>query len=454
MSQPKAFTDLRETPLHAIDTPAAWEAYYAAMSPWLEDTDADIRHSAVERLCTAIFWSEGSWEDDWASQVPRVEWFIGRVDEVAQTYPAIIGAFLFQMRFSYPKGLASAPMENWLGGLIRRDHPYKNMARGTLLVNAKPVRNEAGGIDETSEAERIKALFPLLDDSSDYVRACAAYAIGAVSDEAGMTLPELFAYMGKIELTRPGIAGAFWTGGEFDWCEPEELEGVKPITWMMDLLENRAAYTPAHHVFNDIAFHLHEISAGSPDTVRRMIKGGELDLALETACEIRGRVEGMEAVLMELGAIESCGHAPLTQAWAHLAQYYAVLHPDADSDTVKRSEGWEGRANGFAIRYGAPDNWSEAVILHPLAGETAFTAKAAWAMIDSLVPPETRGALEYNFLDFDKTMPPKPYVLGNSVLHQFGNHIRIDLLTLGASDDMTEQQIQRIDIYAPRLNQF
>lgn len=72
--------------------------------------------------------------------------------------------------------------------------------------------------------------------------------------------------------------------------------------------------------FNGIAFHLHELCCLSPVMVRRMMAGGHGALALTTATEIAGMVEGMQPVLEAL-ARES-DPATAQAAARHLERHY------------------------------------------------------------------------------------------------------------------------------------
>jgi hypothetical protein len=117
----------------------------------------------------------------------------------------------------------------------------------------------------------------LLDDASDYVRACAAKMLGEFCDsDTNPSAEELFAIIKPKEIARPGIAGPFWVGRQYEQSGTPDI-----VEWMMDILEKRQGNEPAQMPFNGIDFHLHELCDGSVDVIERILNGGHKWLALQ-----------------------------------------------------------------------------------------------------------------------------------------------------------------------------
>lgn len=313
---PAAFWALRETPLHEM-TPALWQDYYPAMAPWLYDADAQIRDCAIERLMTAVFWSE-FWRGpqhatrDEAAKA-RLAWLLSEIERAHAIHPDIIPRFLVGLRYQGDDEPYTTPLLAWLDSLDgKQSHSIDaGLLQGTRLMvsrNSKTLRTD------------LTQHMALLDHPSDYVRGCAAYLLGNVCDEE--TEPDkntLFHIVGAKERARPGIAGPFWSP-QHTALDAAEWQHV--TQWMLDLLEQRKGAPPwlPFMPFNDIEFHLHELCCRSPEHKWRILRGGHAALALMTATEIAGRVEGVEPVLRSLA--EHTDPRIAAAASRHLAAHY------------------------------------------------------------------------------------------------------------------------------------
>jgi hypothetical protein len=101
------------------------------------------------------------------------------------------------------------------------------------------------------------------------------------------------------ELSRPGVAGPFWSSRYHGMCDVDLRASA---LWMLDLLERRHGPAPAAMPYNDIEFYLHEICCFAPDLMERMLRGGFVLLALETATEVATAVDGVKPILEILAA--------------------------------------------------------------------------------------------------------------------------------------------------------
>ncbi len=314
---PRAFWELRETPLHAM-TPAQWQAYYPAMTPWLQSADPQIRECAVERLMMAVFRAEHSYipaADPRTGQArARTAWLLGEIERAHDLHQDILPSFLRGLKYHGDDEPFRTPLLAWLDDLTRAPRPGvdADLVQGTRLLVAGSSSNVTCRIEEW---------LALLDHRSDYVRGCAAYQLGNFcDDETVPTAPALFAIIGSKEIDRPGIAGPFWTPQQHDI---DDATWQHVTQWMLDLLERRKGAPPPLPImpFNDIEFYLHELCCSSPELMRRMLRGGHVGLALMTATEVNGRVDGVEPVLQALAA-----HAEpeiAVRARNHLAAHYS-----------------------------------------------------------------------------------------------------------------------------------
>jgi hypothetical protein len=317
----RAFWILRDTPLHALSD-AEWQAYYPAMAPWLRHDNPEIRASAVERLTMAVLSAEFSGSPAQATRrgdaKDRLAWLLAEIEQAHIAQADVITQFLFGLRYHGYSEPFRTPLLAWLASIARGSptdgpqHVDAGLIEGTRLMLAG-----AGADVDVAMNEWLA----LLDHPSDYVRGCAAYQLGNVSDED--TVPDrqtVFGIVGDKERDRPGIAGPFWSPQYHDM---DDTKWQYATQWMLDLLEQRRGPAPplGEMPFNDIEFYLHELCCFSPDLMWRMLRGGHVALALMTATELNQRVEGVQPVLEALAS-----HAePSIAAGAQrqLAAYYS-----------------------------------------------------------------------------------------------------------------------------------
>jgi len=433
MKTRQTFLDLRKDVLDYTTT-AEWDAYYARMIPWLLHADADIRAMCIERLTTCVFWAEGSGPLDQRPplehMVKRTKWFLSEIETAHEKYDDVIPNLLSEMRFNWPYEDAQRATNAWLEKLLKhpRDKVRADVVEGIALINSD--MNDAV----------LARCFELLDDPSDYLRACAARCLsGLEPDETGHSEADLFALIQAKDIERPGIAGPFWSEWHFS---PEHVE-IDPAAWMMEILENRKGPEP-EIPFNGIDFYLHEICDFSPETVQKMMKLGHVGLAVETATEHHGFIADMEPILIELG--HNSDKSISDRAYLWLACHYNVVHPKASSDLIRRTNAASDRYSSIAIRYGTPPRSRDRLIIY--VTETGLTDDEAWEIINAIQPASARGEPVHPFgspFDFEV-----PYKVGDKYLWHFSDGTQIEFKgTDGARPLWTW-----ISLYAPDLDQF
>jgi hypothetical protein len=314
---PPDFAALREMPLHTL-WGAAWSIYYTSMAKWLRHERVDVRAGAVERLMMATFRAEFGGTPRGASEVARAQerlaWLIGEIEHSHLVHGETVSEFLRGLRYHGNTEPYRTPLLAWMDKLAceRPANVDVGLIAGTRILVAGRGDDVAAGMPEWLK---------LLEHSSDYVRACAAYQLGQFSDEE--TMPdraELFSLIGGKERDRPGIAGPFWAPQYSGGIDLGKEQAEQATVWMLDLLEQRKGSVPADMPFNDIAFYLHELCCFSPDHIWRMLRGGHTALALMTATEINDRVDGVEPILEVLALDADPGIA--VRARNHLGAHY------------------------------------------------------------------------------------------------------------------------------------
>jgi hypothetical protein len=326
-----AIEALIETQLHKISGPAAWDRYYAEMAPWLTDQDASRRQRCLERLTMAVLWGEpssGRQQSNKEGMTPhdaaaRFSWLLRMIDEASATHQDTIPNFFGELRFKDTEPPLTPALLDWLQGLRANPRPgvIDEDVEGTLLLRER---------HDEDDPVAVARLIALLDHASDYVPACAARKLSgmyAAASEARM----VFALIKDKDIARPGVAGPYWS--EWQFVDRDHLP-VDPLDWMMDILERRVGPEPDDPPFNGIDFHLRELCSASPETVQRMLDGGYVRLAIETATEIRGVVAGMKPMLLGLAADpdDHMSHRAAT----HLARYYRTLQTGPQRHPIRR----------------------------------------------------------------------------------------------------------------------
>jgi hypothetical protein len=309
-----AFWALRETRLHLLSD-VEMGAFRSAMVPWLGYGDAAIREAALERLMMATFRMDyrpdGGRPQREREAIAHLEWLLGEIEGAHAIHDDVVPQFLRGLRYHGDSEPFRTPMLAWLAqrapGLIAE------CDTGLLAGTALLIDGVGGNDFEAKFANWIV----LLDDRSDYVRACAARLLGGTSDEDTVpTQAALFEIIGEKEIARPGVAGPFWSDR---YHSP--FDSVVIGNWMMNLLEQRSGDVPADLPTNDIDFYLHEICSHAPEMMMRMMRGGFDELAVMTATEMHERIEGVQPILEALARHEDARIA--AAAKFHLANYYA-----------------------------------------------------------------------------------------------------------------------------------
>jgi hypothetical protein len=221
-----------------------------------------------------------------------------------------------------------------------------------------------------------------------------------------------------------------------------ESAPVDPIAWMMDILERRSGPEPTDMPFNGIDFYLHEICDSSPDTVSRMIKGGHLHLAIETATELQCEVSGMAAILRELA--DRTERDISIRAQIHLARFYRERYP-AHVSFIAHQPNWSEGAELFVI-FARDFTQVSSVVVNPIEQSAEFDDRVAWSLIDRAMPPGLRGELAFHPLESERHHPPKPFALRDRLLCCFSSGAYIEL-----HGNVEQAKWKRIEISSGRL---
>jgi hypothetical protein len=431
-----SFTDLRALHLHELDE-AAWQEYYPAMASFLTDVDPATRSSAVEQLKRAVFSDEENAERqarregrDWElNREARFAWFRTEIESAHSRFDDIIPAFLKGLSVRGEDWPLMTPLRAWLSAMLAV--PPSGVAHDK--VEAALLRTRSFDVDSPEDKAQ---LITLLDHPSNGVRACAAHHLSDfAADDIG-----LFDLIKQKELVRPGIAGPFWTEFHFD----SQYRPIDPIPWMMDILEQRAGPEPSLEDmgYNGIDFYLHEVCDGSPETIRRMIDGGHIELAIETACEMLCVMPGMEPILIELG--HHANPEIARRARLQLATFYRVLHPALTDGSIRHWRDWAAEAEMFSVHWGENQAlWF--IVLYPRSNDL-FDDATAWALIDHALPPDLRGPTVRHMLDWKKDDPPGAYDTPTSRMMQFASGANLTL-----DGDVKTECWHRIDIGGAKL---
>lgn len=432
-STPVSPQELLKAPLHAFG-PEDWVNWYPRVAKLLEADDAGNRAAAVERLAMAVFRAESpsphSTPDEARRQ--RLDWLTDLIESAAQRHPEVLTLFLGQLRYHGDDREFADALLAWLHALQEKQSP------GPQQDHIEAAKILIGGLAPWTGS----ILPPLLDHPSDHVRACAACVLGrsgqGFDEEDDHSDRAFFTALTEKEIERPGIAGPYWSGTGLMYGDWHELD-FDVVEWMLDIIERRRGPEPENMPFNGIDFHIHELAAGDPQAVRRMIAAGRLDLAVMTATELQSRVEVMIPVLSELSEIDDQRIA--AQAQIHLTHFYGILHHRTDPERIRCLENWQEGACAFVIRYGEPRRDNGQLVIFPTR-DGGFSDDEATAIIDQAISPDLRGKLQRHYLAAYNA-EPAPYRLGGDELRSYASGANIKLV---GSDDRPGWQ--RIDISA------
>jgi hypothetical protein len=270
----------------------------------------------------------------------------------------------------------------------------------------------------TAPNARHERLIALLDHPSSRVRAEAACTLRDFDDDQ----IALFDLIKEKELLRPGLAGPFWSKFHMDDWRRSPIDAV---AWMLDILEHRSGPEPSldEMGYVGIDFYLHELCSTMPEAMRRMIDGGHIELATETACEMHEVITGMEPLLIELGHHTDGRIA--RRARLQLAMFYRVLHPAIADGSIRHWPEWDGQAEAFSFHWGENRAlWF--IVLYPRTGPD-FDNATAWALIDRALPPDLRGPTVRHLLDWKKDELPGAFDMPHSRMVQFASGAHVTL---------------------------
>lgn len=191
----------------------------------------------------------------------------------------------------------------------------------------------------------------------------------------------------------------------------------------MEIFEKRQGPEPSDMPFNGVDFYLHELCDGSLNAIQRMLKGGHKALALQTATETQGIVEGMKDILLELGQDADPEFA--RAAWEHLARYYHCLHPKAQHcAAIQPYPQWAPGVDAFVIRQGSEDSFRDLMVIYPESEQSPIDDNKAWELIDRSLPPALRGEASQNSLDPSVVGPVR---LGSKLYYEFASGAMVTL---------------------------
>lgn len=258
-----AFWLLRESRFD-FQSGAEWDAYYAKMAPHTEHDNFRIRDSAIERLCMAVFRSEPMRapyrERDFDAMLKRALWLRGVIEAAAARHADVKSAVVGHMRYHGDDEPFAPMVVNWFRDWLdeETDAELRDQIRGVIVLHEP---------QEDSQSS-LAHLIALLDDPSDYVRACAAKMLGECPERL-MPPTEIFGLIAAKDIARPGVAGPFWSARR--WTNDGAPD---PAEWMLNILARRSGPEPDNLPFNGVDFHLHELCDHSPRQVARMIDLG------------------------------------------------------------------------------------------------------------------------------------------------------------------------------------
>ncbi|KQT47944.1 hypothetical protein ASG47_06025 [Devosia sp. Leaf420] len=417
-----ATSSLLKAPLHQFEA-KDWPEWYEGVAALVESDDAETRAAAIERLSMAVFWSEHAQVFDeseaaTAAKLERARWLLGLVDRQAERHDDVVAFFLHELRYKGDSEPYPQVILPWLRKLLSHSAgPLAERVEGLIVL-----------IDGIADWDG-KCLPEILDHPSDHVRACAAHVLGRMGagesqDADGTYLDSDFiAALTARELERPGIAGPYWSSTGFLQSDFDNL-GFEPLEWMLGIIERRQGPEPQDLPFNGIDFHVHELAGDHPGAVRRLWRARRSDLAAMAATEIRAVMPGMEAVLFELGDDAEAEIAVAAQL--HLAAYYGVLHPKADSARIRYVPEWRKGVDAFVIHYGELGASRATGIFYP-KGRAVLDDAEAWAAVDAALPAAERGTIGRHYLAVHDAAPG-PYQMGADLLYSFENGARAELI--------------------------
>jgi hypothetical protein len=214
-------------------------------------------------------------------------------------------------------------IRQWLSQLPVR-FPDSKAHRDAELI----ARLELGMFPYQTWNDAIAFIQPCIDSYNDHVRASAAGALARLQLEDVSGMPSFTKLMNQVaewELERPGVAGPFWSEAELVCrgdCTRDQV-----IEWILTILEQRKGDEPCISAYDSLDFHAHKELAGSPQSIRRLMRCGREDIAAMAAADASRYIEGMREILEEIAGSSNYLNSRIC-SWS-LAYIYRVAHPEA-----------------------------------------------------------------------------------------------------------------------------
>ena len=242
-------------------------------------------------------------------------------------------------------------------------------------------------------------LIRLLDHPDDTVRADGANALGELCNPyppESAPIEQTFNLISEKEISRPGVAAAFWWGAD-EHIAMLEIDGkpvpVEPKRWMMNMLLHRQGSEPEIPHFNSLESVAASAFEGDIDFIRESLAAGLHAVALWAAVETESPLPGLSEILDQLSDTTDRFHL-----WAvslALARVYGR--------SCKRGEE-SGLVTHFIDQHAGvdilmltdedePPGYPRCAVLRPLGPGETWDDSAAWGWADLLVPPQVRGEL-------------------------------------------------------------
>lgn len=174
-------------------------------------------------------------------------------------------------------------------------------------------------------------ILPLFDNPHAIIRAGAAKITGLLFSEQTLIddIPNLIEFLDYIkdkECSHGGILGPFIQGldsimGLYSLTDIPEIPkaNIHLREWILNILE-KSKPEPLYPNAQSLAFYVHEYFEEDPEAVKRLLAMGREELAVETATNVYGKVEGMEPVLKQLTKLKNMHLSKW--AYEHLKKYY------------------------------------------------------------------------------------------------------------------------------------
>jgi len=410
--------DIKATCFHG-NAADQWDQIFEKLFGLLRSADPQIADFAGERIAKAI-WSEQSDarrdpEGVYSKPEARLEMALPLLAQRADIIDRLTLFVADVEQMAGDDGFRGAFL-NWIENHRPRPEAVQLWSEAALAYR---IRLRGMGNDwETASG----ALIDFLKHPSLHVRASAARGLGELYSESEIespTLAELMEMIGREEIEHPGIAGPFYGNITYDLDRLPGDGEAYVRTWMLSILKARKAPEPPllDYHFNGIDFHAHELFAGHPHDIRKLMGAGRFDIAVMAATEDRDVVEGLEAILIEL-ANNADDEICRLASW-HLAYHYRCLHS-------------KGSDRGFVSRWPMPDGaevflnttrpdrgHAYSAVIYPPVGQ-AFTEEEARRWLERLLPENNQG----NPVPFGEELYVEQtsdggMILGNSVYYSW-----------------------------------